>query len=431
MRAVKCLTSQARAACLLPLVALLFAAGCHRGAKGERPGPVMVIGMDALDWNVLQPLLDAGKMPHFASLIAGSATGDLQTLIPLAQSPAIWTTISTGVFPERHGVTGFLREDAQGTPVTSETRKVKAIWNILGAAGRRIGLVGWLVTWPCEAVNGYMVSDYLQYNYGEIDRFRGQTYPEALFERVKPFVVKREDLPQESLERFLDLRPGDEQERGFAVALEDLRWTFAADETFARVGTVLLREDPPDFFGIYFRGPDAVCHKYWGMRDIDPSGPRRSAFTPTVDRYYEYMDEVLGRLLPFTGEDWTVFVISDHGYKGATVLEDGSLMLGVGSHRIQGVLIARGPNIRRGVRIEGAAVEDITPTLLYLHGLPMGRDMAGEPLWSLFEPEFRKAHPPRFIETYETGEAAARPAVDAAPVDEALKQRLRSLGYLQ
>ena len=56
---------------------------------------VLLVGWDAADWKVIQPLLDAGGMPNLARLIAGGVRGNLATIYPVL-SPMLWTSIATG-----------------------------------------------------------------------------------------------------------------------------------------------------------------------------------------------------------------------------------------------------------------------------------------------------------------------------------------------
>jgi len=56
-----------------------------------------------------------------------------------------------------------------------------------------------------------------------------------------------------------------------------------------------------------------------------------------------------------------------------------------GSHRVDGVLIAAGPDIQRGSRTEGARLIDIMPTWLELLGQPVPRELEGKPLYALLE----------------------------------------------
>lgn len=95
-----------------------------------------------------------------------------------------------------------------------------------------------------------------------------------------------------------------------------------------------------------------------------------------------------------------------------------------GDHHPDGILIAAGPGIRRGHRFEPASVLDITPTLLNLLGLPVGRDMDGRVLEELFQ----ERPAVQFIDTWES--AAWQYQKDEEETTEELKNHLRSLGYL-
>ncbi len=57
-----------------------------------------------------------------------------------------------------------------------------------------------------------------------------------------------------------------------------------------------------------------------------------------------------------------------------------------GSHRIDGVLLASGPRIPRGRRIEGARILDLVPTWLHTLDQPVPRDLSGRVISPLFEP---------------------------------------------
>ena len=56
-----------------------------------------------------------------------------------------------------------------------------------------------------------------------------------------------------------------------------------------------------------------------------------------------------------------------------------------GSHRLDGVLIAAGPDIERGTRVEGARVIDMMPTWLQLLRQPIPFSLEGKPIYSLME----------------------------------------------
>lgn len=64
-----------------------------------------------------------------------------------------------------------------------------------------------------------------------------------------------------------------------------------------------------------------------------------------------------------------------------------------GTHRRDGILIAHGKPFRKGIRIDGARLIDMTPTILHLMGQTAPDDMDGRILEELFEPEFLALHP--------------------------------------
>ena len=51
-----------------------------------------------------------------------------------------------------------------------------------------------------------------------------------------------------------------------------------------------------------------------------------------------------------------------------------------GFHKMDGIFIAKGAGIRKGVEITGAEIIDMSPTILYMMGLPIPEDMDGKVL---------------------------------------------------
>jgi Type I phosphodiesterase / nucleotide pyrophosphatase len=109
---------------------------------------LLLIGWDAADWKVINPLLDQGLMPTLDDFINHGVMGNLATLRPIL-SPMLWNSIATGKRANKDGIHGFMEPDTQNggiRPVSSTSRKVKAIWNILTSAGSkrtsRAGLQG-------------------------------------------------------------------------------------------------------------------------------------------------------------------------------------------------------------------------------------------------------------------------------------------------
>jgi len=99
-----------------------------------------------------------------------------------------------------------------------------------------------------------------------------------------------------------------------------------------------------------------------------------------------------------------------------------------GTHRLHGVLIARGRDLKTGHRMDNAQIIDVAPTILHLADIKVPEDMDGQVLTTIFEEEFLRARPVRF------GAAAERGAVDEAEFSdeesEEVRARLHELGYM-
>ena len=102
----------------LLVLAVMVVVGCSQPPPPE-PRRVVVIGIDGAEWAVIDPLRAAGRLPVLDGLITRGARGRLGTFKPTL-SPALWTTVATGVTPDVHGVENFvLQRPAVDLPIGS------------------------------------------------------------------------------------------------------------------------------------------------------------------------------------------------------------------------------------------------------------------------------------------------------------------------
>ena len=426
-----------------PGMALLAAAACLScgGPPATRSGRVFLLGLDGATWDLIDPLLAAGKLPHLAALIAEGTRAPLASMLP-SKSPALWTTVATGKGFDGHGINDFtevVREDGTRNErvmhMTSSMRTTKALWNILGDRNESSAFVGWWVTWPAEPIRGTMVTSHvpLEQTGGKASPTKGtllpddpggQTWPPELFENIRPLIRTPENITWGEARQFMDVRE-DEMDKD---VVEGFRWAYAADETYRHVIAKLLRDEPDhDLWGLYFNGIDVVGHRYWQYREPDkyrmpPPADEIPRFAPVIERYYAYTDSLVGEILAHRREGDTFFVLSDHGFH-ANGHRDGP----------SGVFIAAGRNIAKGAALSSPQLVDIAPTVLALLGLPGADDMDGRVLDEILTPAYRRAYPKERVPTYDTPEwlASRKGAPEASGVDEALMERLRGLGYIQ
>ena len=429
---------------LLVLILVVVWAVTRLGGSGEPEQvaitPIVILGIDALDWRYLGPMVGEGKLPNLAGLIEDGASGPLRSLEPRQESPVIWTTIATGKLPEKHGIMGYFTKDAAGVrgySTTSNARKAKALWNIFSAAGQTVSVFSWLVTWPAEEVRGMLTtSNSLFLKDGLADSYwTGMVYPPELKASLEN-VMQQTEVTKEMLLRFINVTDESSLAKLPDHRISGLTSALRGDIVTSTLAKDLVPAYDPAVTLIYLRGLDETSHLVWHYSVADRlvlnlPQDHVDAFEDVIEKYYMFADEMCGELLALFPSDTRVVVCSDHGFAGYADEEKGIPGIGISQHGPYGVVILSGPGIRH-TEIEGAGVEDIAPTVLYMAGYPVGADMDGRVLQEAFLEEYAQVHSIEQIDTYETGEATGIVEADLpSPIENELKEKLRTLGYIQ
>ncbi|CAN5630945.1 hypothetical protein BH09PLA1_BH09PLA1_33740 [soil metagenome] len=404
---------------------------------------VLLIGWDSADWKMINPLVDAGRMPTLSKLIDSGCIGNLATLQPCL-SPILWTSIATGKTADAHGVCGFVEPLPDGTGVKlvgSTTRKTKAIWNILTQRELKTHIVSWYASHPAEPIGGVCVSDQFC-NFDQIDAANNRwpmlgdaVHPPDLAQsiaalRVRPPEIRAADIlpfiPKlAEIDLHADARPGK-----LASVLASCASTHA-------VATAVLQQEPWDFLAVYYDTLDRAGHEFM------PYHPPRMAnvaerdfelYSGVMNGLYQFHDMLLARLLQLAGDDVTVLILSDHGFHSdhlrPMVPASTQDVQAAQWHRHFGMLAMRGPGIVADERVYGASLLDIAPTVLALFGLPIGADMPGKPLVQAFDRSVQLERIPSW--DAEPGNSGMHPPEkrDDAFASAAAMQQLIDLGYL-
>lgn len=375
---------------------------------------VLVIGWDAADWRAIRPLLADGKMPNLERMMQQGVHGNISTLNPVL-SPMLWSSIATGKRPAKHGIHGFSEPTPDGKavrPITNISRKSKAIWNMLSQTGKKCNVVAWWPSHPAEPINGTMVSNWYQdarsLRDAEIDpsigrpradasgwtpeqwaMAAGTVHPASLARNLQEFRFHPLELTSEYIgpfiPKFLEIdQREDHRLIGFAKTLADTVSVHGA-------ATALMQLEPWDFMAVYYDGIDHFGHgfmKYHPPRQEWVTEEDFEIYKGVVEGGYRFHDMMLGTLLTLAGEDTNVILLSDHGFhpdhqRPAHIpAEPAGPAI---EHRPYGIFVAKGPNIRNGEVVQGASVLDLTPTVLSCFNLPVGEDMDGKPLVTIFK----------------------------------------------
>jgi tetratricopeptide (TPR) repeat protein len=407
----------------------------------QPPRRLLLIGWDAADWKVIQPLVDAGKMPRLQRLIERGIIGDLSSLFP-PLSPLVWTSIATGKRPCKHGILGFT-EPTPGAvgvrPVTNLGRQTRAVWNMLHLEGLTSNVVGWWPSHPAEPIRGVMVSERYHRAHGPLDKpwplaphsvqparlaaplADLRLHPqELLAEHILPFLPKLAEIDLSA-----DPRPG------------MLARTLAECTTIQAAATALIQLEPWDFMAVYYDAIDHFCHGFMRYHPPRMQGVAERDFElyqGVVEAAYRYHDAMLGVLIGLAGPEVTVLLVSDHGFHPDALrplhIPAGEPAGPAVQHRGHGIFLMAGPGIKADQRVYGASVLDVTPTVLAAFGLPTGEDMDGKPLLTVFE----TPPPLTTIPSWDSrpGAAGEHPAGMAPDLDESpeLLGHLVDLGYV-
>jgi predicted AlkP superfamily phosphohydrolase/phosphomutase len=102
-----------------------------------------------------------------------------------------------------------------------------------------------------------------------------------------------------------------------------------------------------------------------------------------------------------------------------------------GTHRRDGILVAKGGPIRNGAQISGARLMDMAPTLLYLAGQKIPSDMDGKVLLDLIDPEFAAKHPVAFDQVLSQDQTGGAGSTYSAEEAALVEERLKALGYIE
>jgi hypothetical protein len=266
---------------------------------------ILILGIDGADWIVLDRFMQEGVLPNLQKVREGGSRGELN--IGIWYTAPSWTTLFSGVDHTIHGIVDYIgysdetgnlirksRLDdffiriLQGVPLEKipesvmsrlitrplrlcrsfySTRfypfetdqkpldathiKEKRIWQVASEMGRRVGLFSADLSWPAEAVNGYMVTN--AFMRGEQ---RLSVYPESLYSEVKPYL----DGPVV----FPATMPEKDQ-----AGLEDRLFLGGIREQYERqfreisiVRHLWKKEGDFDLLIYKFRQPDSIKHRF-------------------------------------------------------------------------------------------------------------------------------------------------------------------------
>jgi hypothetical protein len=266
-------------------------------------------------------------------------------------------------------------------------------------------------TYPPERVKGFMLSPYFHLLRKDPDRSGGTLYPTDLLAETASRAVEADDLPASLVSQFVDPHvevPGDR----VAWRRDLLEQALAPDLTYERAGAMLRAAYDPPFFATYFRGLDVVGHGFLRFSepdrfgDVSPLQVRR--YGMVVPAYASYLTQLAADAAESLRPGEVLLVVSSYGMQPVPLWRrllatatGGPERSGTHADAPDGFLLAVGDGIKPGASLARASVLDVAPTVLYLMGLPVARDMEGRVLTEILDESFTRGRPLSVIPSYE------------------------------
>lgn len=409
---------------------------------GNKKNKLVLIGWDAADWSVIDELIDQGKMPALKRLLENGVRGKIATMDPPI-SPMLWTSIATGKEPIEHGILGFVEAIPDGSgirPLYSTSRKVKAFWNILNQNDLKCNIVGWWPSHPAEPINGVMVSNFYQMSSSHPPKNwklpQGTIYPTDLESILAEIRVHPLEITPNHVIPFLPefYNIDHEVEKKPAQLRKEIAHAASVQSAF----TYLLEHTDYDLCAAYFDFIDHCSHM--GMRFREPQLPgitdeQLKFYKDLVNGAYIFQDMMLERVMELIDEDTSIMIVSDHGFESGKMrplLIPNEPSGPTHEHSAYGIFVWSGPGIRKNERVYGSTLLDITPTILTYFGIPIAKDMKGNPIITAFEssPKIEYVESWETIHTGYEGLHSSELKLNEEESKDALNQ-LIELGYIE
>jgi predicted AlkP superfamily phosphohydrolase/phosphomutase len=272
------------------------------GTYNQPMTELIVLGLDGATWDVLNPLIDEGRLPNIESVVGGGHSGTLHSTYPPITGPA-WLSMATGQNPGKTGVFYFLNrtdpESFEFESFGSEKFEGESFWDILNHQGRSAGILNYPMLYPPYPIDGYMVSGLGSPEDETI------TYPSDLARELEQVCEGYElKVP------YADPKYADRPEE----LADDL---LATVETRERAILHLLEERPTDvFFGVV-SATDWAQHYFWRHYDENHvlHEPSESHQGDRLVELWERVDELVGKVTAVAeARDAKLLLLSDHGF---------------------------------------------------------------------------------------------------------------------
>ena len=267
----------------------------------ESTSRVLMIGLDAATFDLIEPWAAQGYLPNLARLMKDGAHGRLASTLQPVTAPA-WVSFMTGMNQGKHGLYDFVRRRANSysLEVTNSSHiAAPLMFETLSRLGQRVITINIPYTYPPRPVNGIMIG--------------GPFAPAFTREVIYPkepefFDALKQIAPDYFITPDYDAHAADPL-GAFAARLR------REVELREQVSLTLMQREPWDVLAVVVMATDEVQHSFWQCMEAADDSPLVK-YRDVIRGIYQRCDELVGNLLaalPQDGRATDVIILSDHG----------------------------------------------------------------------------------------------------------------------
>jgi len=354
------------------------------------PRTLRIVVMEGLSWDFIRGMSPEQKLLNFNWINENGVVGRLTTFTPNFELSML-TSLLTGLRPNQYP----LHSDSRFT-----FRDVDAEFDIFPRYiffrnSTKLGLVTFFKK------GGREIDDSIRQYY----RSNGFETTQLVIPDIMPIsIFSEKDLKKNNtfVQFFADTL--DKKDAKLTI----LKKAFFYDD-FVRRQIRGSKESSDRYSLAYLNGLEKVIAHFFPYLDRETFASVAEAgidkYGGTIERYYQYYDSIIGKLIASMGDDEMLVVLSFYEAEAlppwrrvvANVLGRRDVFV-YKPLRSQGtILMYEKAALKRGQYLDSLSITDVFPTLMYYAGFPLSRRLQGEVCRDIFADEFVKNNPIYFL----------------------------------
>jgi len=335
-----------------------------------------MIGWSSAQWDIINPLIEEGILPHLHKLKKESSYCSLRSHDP-SLITSNWITVNTGCKSTSHGIINRMKvEDGECNPLSSYDVKKKNIFEIAADFGLKSLQISAPLTHPfTHQENVFGVSEYIQYS----------TEDSICHSLDLEIINSCREISDQKMKEHLSLLI---DENNIEKIRDNYHNKFFVIEDFIKDSIIVTKlfEEYSNHIdwslcGLFYHKLDLVLFQfieYLPLLNIDPANIEFRFFKNVVKGAFQLLDRLLGRIIETVNSTHTtIYLLSPSGYKpNVNWISEYKKTIRSGEYSEKGFWLLNGENYKSRELHFDANIFDVAPSIAALLEIPQSKDWA-------------------------------------------------------